>query len=70
MERKEKRLFAGLIPFVAGLIISTVYLRYHYVIDVIAGMVLTVLTVYLSPILFAVLSRVARKTDSRIQQAS
>jgi membrane-associated phospholipid phosphatase len=69
-KEKEKRLFAGLIPFVAGLIISTVYLRYHYVIDVIAGMALTVLTVYLSPILFAALSRVARKTDSWIQQAS
>ncbi|HUI45067.1 MAG TPA: phosphatase PAP2 family protein [Nitrospirota bacterium] len=68
--KKEKRLFTGLIPVVAGLIISTVYLRYHYVIDVIAGIALTVLTVYLAPILFAALSRVTRKTDGRIQQAS
>jgi len=69
-KEKEKRLFTGLIPLVAGLIVSTVYLRYHYVIDVIAGIALTVLTVYLAPILFAALSRIARKTDSRIQQAS
>jgi membrane-associated phospholipid phosphatase len=56
----ERKLFAGLIPVVTGLIVSTVYLRYHYVIDVIAGIALTVLTVYLAPLLFAALSRVAR----------
>jgi membrane-associated phospholipid phosphatase len=67
---REKKLFVGLIPVVAGLIVSTVYLRYHYVIDVIAGIALTVLTIYLAPILFAALSRVARKTDSRGQRAS
>ncbi len=66
---REKRLFTGLIPVVAGLIISTVYLRYHYVIDVIAGIALTVLTVYLAPVLFAALSRVTQKTSGRIQQA-
>lgn len=58
----EKGLFAGLVPVVTGLIMSTVYLRYHYVIDVIAGIALTVLTVYLAPILFTALSRAARKT--------
>jgi membrane-associated phospholipid phosphatase len=46
---REKKLFAGLIPVVTGLIISTVYLRYHYVIDVIAGIALTVLTIALAP---------------------
>ncbi len=68
--KKEKRLFAGLIPVVTGLLISTVYLRYHYVIDVIAGIALTILTVYLAPILFAALSRVARKTGGGVQQVS
>ena len=61
--KKEKRLFAGLIPVVTGLIISTVYLRYHYVIDVIAGIALMILTVYLAPVLFIALSRVTRKRD-------
>jgi membrane-associated phospholipid phosphatase len=34
---------------VTGLLISTVYLRYHYVIDVIAGIALTGLTIALTP---------------------
>ena len=48
---REKKLFLGLIPLVTGLIISTVYLRYHYVIDVIAGIALTGLTIALAPTL-------------------
>ena len=48
-KEREKILFAGLIPVVTGLIISTVYLRYHYVIDVIAGIALTGLTIALAP---------------------
>jgi membrane-associated phospholipid phosphatase len=53
---REKKLFAGLIPVVTGLIISTVYLRYHYVIDVIAGIALTGLTIALAPGLRRLLS--------------
>ncbi|HYA87093.1 MAG TPA: phosphatase PAP2 family protein [Nitrospirota bacterium] len=68
--KREKILFAGLIPVVTGLIISTVYLRYHYVIDVIAGIALTILTVYLAPILFTALSRVAGKKDGRVRQTN
>jgi membrane-associated phospholipid phosphatase len=48
-KEREKKLFAGLIPVVTGLIIATVYLRYHYVIDVIAGIALTGLTIALAP---------------------
>lgn len=48
-KKRENKLFAGLIPVVTGLIISTVYLRYHYVIDVIAGIALTGLTIALAP---------------------
>jgi membrane-associated phospholipid phosphatase len=55
-KKREKKLFAGLIPVVAGLIISTVYLRYHYVIDVIAGIALTGLTIALAPGLQRLLS--------------
>jgi membrane-associated phospholipid phosphatase len=42
--RHVRRLFAIFIPFVAALIVSTVYLRYHYVVDVLAGFALTALT--------------------------
>ncbi|MGH7162894.1 MAG: phosphatase PAP2 family protein [Planctomycetota bacterium] len=33
-------LFWALLPAVAGLVVSTVYCRYHYVVDVIAGLIL------------------------------
>jgi membrane-associated phospholipid phosphatase len=55
-KNREKILFAGLIPVVTGLIFSTVYLRYHYVIDVIAGIALTGLTLALAPGLRRLLS--------------
>ena len=42
--RFEKKLFWIFLPFVSALIFSTVYLRYHYVVDVLAGVVLTALT--------------------------
>jgi membrane-associated phospholipid phosphatase len=42
-------LFLILVPAVSALIVSTVYLRYHYVIDVIAGMLLALLTIFISP---------------------
>ncbi len=45
----EIKLFALLVPVVTGLILSTVYLRYHYVIDVIAGIALTYLTIAMAP---------------------
>ncbi len=46
---RQKALFRVLAPAVAALIASTVYLRYHYVIDVIAGMLLAALTIFISP---------------------
>ena len=54
---REKILAACLIPVVTGLIISTVYLRYHYVIDVIAGIAVTCVTIALAPGLRRLLSR-------------
>lgn len=55
-KEREKKLFAVLLPMVTGLIIATVYLRYHYVIDVIAGIALTGLTILLAPALRRLLS--------------
>lgn len=53
---RERVLFGVLVPAVSALIISTVYLRYHYVIDVIAGMLLAVLTIFISPWMHRLLS--------------
>jgi membrane-associated phospholipid phosphatase len=38
--RESRRLFLMLLPIGVGVLVSTVYCRYHYVIDVIAGLVL------------------------------
>jgi membrane-associated phospholipid phosphatase len=54
---REKFLTRILLPLVLALIVSTVYLRYHYVIDVIAGIALAGLTVVLEPLLSLRLSR-------------
>lgn len=53
---REKVLFAALTPLVTALVVSTVYLRYHYVIDVIAGIALTGLTIALAPVFRRMLS--------------
>jgi membrane-associated phospholipid phosphatase len=55
--KKEKALAALLIPIVTGLAFSTVYLRYHYVIDVLAGAGLAGLTIAISPRLLSLFSR-------------
>jgi membrane-associated phospholipid phosphatase len=41
--RYQRRLFYPLLVITVSLMISTIYLRYHYVIDVIAGVLLAVL---------------------------
>jgi membrane-associated phospholipid phosphatase len=43
--RFEKRLFRLFLPVVLALIFSTVYLRYHYVVDVFAGVLLALITI-------------------------
>lgn len=53
---RERKLFTVLVPTVTALLVSTVYLRYHYVIDVIAGGALTGLTIALVPGLRRLLS--------------
>jgi membrane-associated phospholipid phosphatase len=44
--RFEKRLLAIFIPLASLLIFSTVYCRYHYVVDVIGGLALTAITIF------------------------
>lgn len=46
--RFARRLFWILLPFIAALWFSTLYLRYHYVIDLIAGMALAVVAYVVS----------------------
>lgn len=44
--RFQKSLFYVFLPVIIALLISTVYLRYHYVIDVIGGILLSAFTIY------------------------
>jgi membrane-associated phospholipid phosphatase len=43
--RQARRAFWLLLPVASGLVISTVYCRYHYAVDVIAGTLLAFVTV-------------------------
>jgi membrane-associated phospholipid phosphatase len=50
--RYSRKLFYIYLPMVAGLILSTVYLRYHYVVDVLAGALLATVCLVSGPRLF------------------
>ncbi|MGE5892901.1 MAG: phosphatase PAP2 family protein [bacterium] len=60
----EKTLGMVLIPAVFGLIFSTVYLRYHYVIDVIAGILLAAGTIVAAPAIHRIFSFRIRPADA------
>jgi membrane-associated phospholipid phosphatase len=49
--RYERVLFYLFVPIVCGLVLSTVYLRYHYVIDLMAGTTLAILCMIVGPFL-------------------
>ena len=53
--RINRRIFWWLLPLGIGIIISTVYLRYHYVIDVVAGAVLAIVIVLIAKPLYRAL---------------
>jgi membrane-associated phospholipid phosphatase len=53
--RFHRRTFWWFLPFGIGIILSTVYLRYHYVIDVVAGALVAAIVVVVAKPLFAVL---------------
>jgi membrane-associated phospholipid phosphatase len=55
--RYEKLLFSIFLPIICGLILSTVYLRYHYVVDLFAGTAMAVGCVVIGPRLDAWWSR-------------
>jgi membrane-associated phospholipid phosphatase len=54
-KRFHRRTFWLMLPAGSALIISTVYLRYHYVIDIIAGVALAFLVILIAPSLYRAL---------------
>lgn len=65
----EKVLGMILLPMVTALIISTVYLRYHYVIDVVAGFFLAFFTAWLAPHLRRLLSHTTGQTCDQLHDS-
>lgn len=51
----HRRVFWWLLPLGTGIILSTVYLRYHYVIDVVAGVVVAIAVILIAKPLYSVL---------------
>lgn len=47
--RHERRLFWPLLPFVLGLWVSTIYLRHHYFVDLLAGWLLAPVALAVAP---------------------
>ena len=62
--RRARDVFWWLLPVAACLILSTVYCRYHYVVDVLAGLSLAIATV---PAGDALYDRVARRSQVEVQ---
>jgi hypothetical protein len=50
--RYERKVFYVFLPFVCGLIFSTIYLRYHYVIDLFVGTAIALCTMAVGPRLY------------------
>ncbi|HSB11021.1 MAG TPA: phosphatase PAP2 family protein [Blastocatellia bacterium] len=55
--RFHRKVFWWFLPFGIGIIISTVYLRYHYVVDVVAGAVLALIVIAVAKPLHRLLDR-------------
>jgi membrane-associated phospholipid phosphatase len=55
--RRARDVFWYLLPFATLLVLSTVYCRYHYVVDVIAGIALAVVTVPLGDAIYERMTR-------------
>ena len=51
--RYERKVFYVSLPFVCGLILSTIYLRYHYVIDLFVGTAIALCTMAVGPRLYS-----------------
>lgn len=47
--RYQRIIFWILLPLAVSLVLATVYLRYHFVVDILAGVIVTFLALYLSP---------------------
>ena len=59
--RRSRKTFLGFLPFALGLVAATVYGRYHYAVDVLAGLALAIVTV---PLASWLLARFDRRAES------
>jgi membrane-associated phospholipid phosphatase len=59
----HRRVFWWLLPLGVGIILSTVYLRYHYVIDVVAGVLVAIIVKMIAKPLYSALGGPARASS-------
>ncbi len=50
----SKRLFRVYFAYTPSIIFATVYLRYHYTVDVLAGALVAILLIVASPLLYRI----------------
>ena len=55
--RFERRLFVILAPFVIGLIVGTVYGRFHYAVDALAGILVGIVFYLITPFFYSLLAK-------------
>ena len=65
--RRSRTTFLGFLPFAAGLVAATVVGRYHYVVDVLAGLVLTIAVLAAAR---AVSRKVVQEPDGTVLETS
>jgi membrane-associated phospholipid phosphatase len=53
----SRRWFGAYIAYTSGIIFATVYLRYHYTVDVFAGAILAIFLIAAAPFLYRNLQR-------------
>ena len=68
--KAHRKVFWGILPFATGLIVSTVYLRYHYVVDLIAAVPFIALTVAVAVPLIRAWARLRDETVGSVDSAS
>jgi len=66
--RRSKKTFWCFLPFAIGLVAATVYCRYHYVADVLAGLALAFVAVPVGNAIYARLARSAVTGSTRSRQ--
>jgi membrane-associated phospholipid phosphatase len=68
--RFRRWLFAALLPVVLGLVVSTLYLRMHYAVDLVAGAAVGAAAVLLAPLINRSWARTMERREQPLKEAT